>query len=168
MFIANECTEWAQVLTVHFIEIPGFIGHRFADTSQVHTLAVKPALQHWRLLLGQWQRAPWRGGELGRNWYGLLERRPRQRWCVGQNSGLFDAYDFQPVCADETVVGRKLKLFLQREKRNPPAKLRTGDRLHRWQWQAIRCGRVRLVHGHLPRRLLGDVNVIAVRLEQLI
>ena len=36
MFIANECTEWAQVLTVHFIEIPGLIGHRFADTSQVH------------------------------------------------------------------------------------------------------------------------------------
>ena len=45
MFIANECTEWAQVLTVHFIEIPGLIGHRFADTSQVHTLAVKPAFQ---------------------------------------------------------------------------------------------------------------------------
>jgi hypothetical protein len=45
MFIAHERTEWAQVLTVHFIEIPGLIGHRFADTSQAHTLAVKPAFQ---------------------------------------------------------------------------------------------------------------------------
>jgi hypothetical protein len=45
MFIANECAERAQLLTVHFIEIPGLIGHRFAHASQVHTLAVKPAVQ---------------------------------------------------------------------------------------------------------------------------
>jgi hypothetical protein len=53
MLIANEGAERAQLLTVHFIEIPGLIGHRFADTSQVHTLAVKPAFQG-RLGQRQW------------------------------------------------------------------------------------------------------------------
>jgi len=168
MLIADECAERAQLLAVHFIEISGLIGHCSAHASQVHTLAVKPALQHWWLRLGQWQRAAWRGGELGRNWYGLLERRTRQRQWVGQKGGLFDVHDFQPACTDETAVGRKLKLFLQRNERNPLANLWAGGRLQRLQWQAIRCGRVRLVHGHLPRRLLGDVNVITVRLEHLI
>jgi hypothetical protein len=41
--IADEYAEWTQVLTMHFIDMSGLIGHRFAYTSQVHTLAVKPA-----------------------------------------------------------------------------------------------------------------------------
>ena len=56
-----------------------------------------------------------RGGEWCRNWYRLWEWRARQRQRVGQHGGLFDAYDPQPVRANETVTGRKLRLFLQRD-----------------------------------------------------
>ena len=53
MLIPNECAERAQVLTVHFIDIPSLIGHRFAHAAQVHTLAVQPALQLRRFRLGR-------------------------------------------------------------------------------------------------------------------
>ena len=103
MLVTDEFAERTQLLAVHFIEIPGLVGYRFAHTSQMYTLTVQPAFQLRRLRLGQWQCGAWRGGELCRKWYRLLKRRTRQRQWVGQNGGLFDAHDFQPARADETV-----------------------------------------------------------------
>src|SRR5262245_53273608 len=92
MLIADECAERAQVLTVHFIDMTGFIGHHFAHASQVHPLAIKPALPRCRLRLGRRQHVVGRGGKWCRNWYRLWERRVRQRRWVRQHGGLFDAY----------------------------------------------------------------------------
>src|SRR5262245_8903775 len=75
--VADECAERAQVLTVHFIDITGFISHHFTHASQVYPLAIKPALQLRRLRLGWWQHVMG-GGEWCRNWYRLWDRRVRQ------------------------------------------------------------------------------------------
>ena len=105
MLIADEYAERTQSLAVHFIEIPGLIGHRFAHASQVHTLAVKPPSNSggsgwvggsvWRgaaascAETGTGSRNGERGNVMGRTHGGLFDamifnlRVPTRPWRVG-------------------------------------------------------------------------------------
>src|SRR5213592_749127 len=99
-------------------------------------------------------------------------RRARGRQRINRTARLLDAQYLQLVNCHQTLMSRKLNLFLQSHERDSPANPRARLGASRWIHgsglrAACRDG-ITPSHTHLPLLLFGDVNVIAVCAEHAI